>query len=887
MFVVLLVWPLIFDNRTHMVHMTNAGLYALMTIGVVIVLGQAGQLSFGHIAFYGIGAYMTAVLATKTDIPVVVCLIIGALAAGVVALVVGRPVLKLRYFYLALATIGLGQIFLTLVNPILSDLTGGEAGIAPVPKLELFGLRFASAMEKYYLVWVITLIVLLFIARALKYRMGRAFRAIATSEIAASSLGMRTANWKLHGFVTSGVICGLAGGLFAVTAGAINPGAFLFLMAVLPIIMMLIGGGSAWGGVVGAVIIIYVKDWLPSQIPSIGQYSGVLYSVIMILLLMFFPAGLLLRPEQRARIRAMFRKKGLREPVECLAAADDGQTIGQCQTSVGLPTAVGPEAEPSSSSPAAAEPAPGAVTDLRVASGISGAGGPLLEAEGISVQFGGLKAVDDVSLKVPEGGVVALIGPNGAGKTTFFNAASRLQKMTAGTVRFAGVDVTKKSTANTARLGMARTFQTMRIFPNMSVLENVLVGCHQHERTGLWAGGLGLPHQRREERRSRERALQALAIVGMEDRAALPAASLPYGSQRLVEIARALASEPRLLLLDEPAAGMNAAERAHLVEQIGRIRDSGITVFLVEHDIQLVMGISDYVYVLDYGSLISEGKPEVVQKDPKVVEAYLGVKAHRGRDLCQTRDLTDGTCKEPEDLLVVEDLATSYGAIKALHGVSFTVPKGEVVAVLGANGAGKTTLLHTISGLLRPDQGKVLYKCSDITKVAPEKIAAKGLRQVPEGRRLFGDLSVEDNLVVGSSGRRDWRKNLDDDIAYVYELFPVLGERRKQAAGTLSGGERQMLAMGRALVGKPELLILDEPSMGLAPLVVERIFEALAELNKSGLTMLMVEQSAEMALALAHRGVVLQTGSVVVSGLSEDLKKDDRVQAGYLGSSRD
>ena len=841
---------------------------------------------------------MTGVLAIKTSIPTPVCLLIGAVAAGLVALVVGRPVLKLRYFYLALATIGLIQIFLTLVMVTLRDLTGGDIGIAPIPKFDLFGLKLSSALQKYYLVWVIAIIVLLFIARALKYRMGRAFRAIATSEIAASSLGVRTVNWKLHGFVTSGVICGLAGGLFALTAGAVNPGAFLFLMAVLPIVMMLIGGGTVWGGVIGAVIIIYVKEWLPTRIPGIDQYSGVLYSVIMILLLMFFPAGLLLRPDQRARIRAWFSKDHLkamfskarmkavfrsqrqRESVECLVAAEEGELVGQCATSVGLPSTFAAEAEPA---PQAAPESTAAAADRRVRP--AGEAPALLEAHGVSVRFGGLKAVDDVSLTVPEGGVIALIGPNGAGKTTFFNAVSRLQKLSEGSVKFSGADVTKKSTANTSRLGMARTFQNLRIFPNMSVLENVLVGCHQHEKTGLWAGGLGLPHQRREEKRSRERAMRALATVGMEAVAMLPAASLPYGSQRLVEIARALASEPRLLLLDEPAAGMNTAERAHLVEQIGRIRDAGVTVFLVEHDIELVMGISDHVYVLDYGRLISEGRPEVVQKDPAVVEAYLGVKASRGRDLCQTRDLATGACPEPEALLVVSDLATSYGAIQALHGVSFTVPKGEVLAVLGANGAGKTTLLHTVSGLLRPNRGQVLYKGQDITKLAPEKIAAGGIRQVPEGRRLFRDLSVEDNLVVGSSGRRDWRKSLGDDIAYVYELFPVLGERRKQAAGTLSGGERQMLAIGRALVGRPELLILDEPSMGLAPLVVERIFESLAELNKSGLTMLMVEQSAEMALALAHRGVVLQTGSVVVTGLSEDLKNDDRVQAGYLGVS--
>ena len=206
--------------------------------------------------------------------------------------------------------------------------------------------------------------------------------------------------------------------------------------------------------------------------------------------------------------------------------------------------------------------------------------------------------------------------------------------------------------------------------------------------------------------------------------------------------------------------------------------------------------------------------------------------------------------------------------------------------MLGANGAGKTTLLHTVSGLLRARAGHVTYQGADITRLAPDKIAARGLCQVPEGRRLFRELSVQDNLVVGSSGRKDWRGKLDDDIAYVYELFPILGERRKQPAGTLSGGEQQMLAIGRALVGRPQLLLLDEPSMGLAPLVVQRIFEALAKLNKDGLTMLMVEQSAEMALSLAHRGVVLQTGSVVATGLAEELRSDDRVRASYLGAAR-
>lgn len=872
---ILVVWPLVYQSGYSMRIMTTAGLYTMVTVGVVIILGQAGQLSFGHVAFYGMGAYTAALLSIKLSFPTLAAVVIGALVAGVIALIVGRPVLKLRYFYLALATIGLGQIFLVLVIQ-LRNITGGPTGLAPVPPLSILGFTFNTNLRQYYLVWIVALVIILFIDRALKYRAGRAFRALATSEIASSSLGVRTANWKLLAFVTSAVICGLAGGLYASVTMAVDPRGFTFTTAILPIVMMLLGGGSVWGSVIGAVLM----TWVINGFTGLDQYRGVLYSVIMILLLIFLPAGFALRPEQRARLKALVRREKSREPAE--------------DTPIGEAMAKGPDADSVSAVDAEASEAlasaqsvdlAGAVAPAR-ASGRGSSHEPLLSVSDLSVHFGGLRAVDDVSLEVNEGEIVALIGPNGAGKTTLFNAVSRLQKLTKGTVHFAGQDVTRLSTANTARLGMARTFQNLRIYVNMTVLENVLVGCHSHEHTGLWSGGLGLPRQRREEKGSRARAMKALSAVGLADKAFLPAASLPYGSQRLVEIARALASEPRLLLLDEPAAGMNAAERNHLVEQIRSIRDSGVTVLLVEHDIELVMGISGQVYVLDYGRLIAEGRPEVVRKEPAVIEAYLGVKREDRADICQTRDLADGSCSQAEDLLVVEDLTTAYGSIEALHGVSFGVPKGQVVAVLGANGAGKTTLLHTISGLLRPNTGIVMYQGEDITRLAPEKITARGMCQVPEGRRLFQELSVHDNLVVGSSGRKDWRATLADDIAYVYELFPILGERRRQPAGTLSGGEQQMLAIGRALVGQPELLLLDEPSMGLAPLVVERIFEGLGRLNKNGLTMLMVEQSADMALSLAHRGIVLQTGRVVMSGLAEQLRADDRVQASYLGTIR-
>ena len=410
-------------------------------------------------------------------------------------------------------------------------------------------------------------------------------------------------------------------------------------------------------------------------------------------------------------------------------------------------------------------------------------------------------------------------------------------------------------------------------------MENVLVGCHRHERSGFWSCCLGLRRQRAEERRSRIQALDALTLLELVEYADRPVSSLPYGRQRLVEIARALASEPRLLLLDEPAAGMNASERADLVGRIAAIRESGITVLIVEHDIGLVMGISDAVNVLDYGRLIASGSPEAVQRDETVIKAYLGA----GRDKAAAAEPEAAGTRPEEEALVLEDIVVSYGSIQALHGVSLTVFKGEVVAVLGANGAGKTTLLNTISGILRPTHGAIRYQGEDITSVPAERIVSRGICQIPEGRQLFPTLSVEDNLLMGASGKKDWQSGYADDLAYVYELFPVLGERRKQPAKTLSGGEQQMLAIGRGLMGRPSLLLLDEPSMGLAPLAVERIFAALARLNDEGLTMLMVEQNAEMALSLADHVAVIQTGNVVLTGKASELRTDDRLRAAYLG----
>ena len=881
---VLLLWPMVINNDYDMTVMTTAGFYAIIVISVGLILGQAGQLSLGNSAFYGIGAYTSAILAMNYHVPTLLALFAGAALAGLIALIIGRPVLRLRYFYLALATLGLGQIFVILATQM--NITGGGGGLGPIPSLSIFGFSVDTYLRQYYVVWIVVIAILLFTQRALKYRFGRSLRSLATSEIAASTLGVRNANWKLVAFVVGAVFCGIAGGLFAFVSVAIQPGSFGFDAAVLPVVMMLIGGDqSIWGGVIGAIVLTWVVDGFP----QLQQYSGISYATIMILLLIFLPLGITggLTPTQRAKLKKLLhlpKTHAAAEPAVALASPDQAAAAILGLPETGRETAAEAIAGLTETRPAAAavtaEKAEAAGQD-HAAFDTLPEGEPLLRVDAVSVDFGGLKAVNEVSLEVREGEITALIGPNGAGKTTLFNVISRLQSLTSGSVKFAGKEITGLSPAATARVGMARTFQNLRIFANMTVMDNVLVGCHRHEHSGMFGAGLGLPSQRAEERASRERAMKVLELLGLEEQADRPAASLPYGQQRLVEIARAVASEPRLLLLDEPAAGMNSAERAYLVEKITRIRDAGITVLLVEHDIGLVMGISDAVNCLDYGRLIACGTPREVQENASVIAAYLGDgKARVSREL-----ETDLGAAEIENLLVVDNVSTSYGSIEALHSVSLTVPKGQIVAVLGANGAGKTTLLETISGLLRPTEGHIVYQGTGITKLAPHKIARRGLGHVPEGRQLFPSLTVEDNLLVGASGRSDRRAGLADDIAFVYEVFPVLAERRTQAAGTLSGGEQQMLAIGRALTGRPSLLLLDEPSMGLAPLTVERIFDGLVKLNEQGLTMLMVEQNAEMALSIAHRAVVLQTGNVIISEEARNLRGDDRVRASYLGQA--
>jgi ABC-type branched-subunit amino acid transport system ATPase component len=487
----------------------------------------------------------------------------------------------------------------------------------------------------------------------------------------------------------------------------------------------------------------------------------------------------------------------------------------------------------------------------------------------LAVAFGGVHAVADVDLTAQPGKITSLIGPNGAGKTTVLNLIGGFYRPDRGRIRLDGADLTGASAHVLARAGVARTYQTTQLFGSLSVLDNVMLGL-QHGRLG--AGSMvrgGDPALRAD-------AADLLAFVGYDGTLERRAAALPHVDRRLVEIARALATGPKLLLLDEPAAGLSHGDTAKLGALLRALADTGIAVVLVEHDMNLVMSISDHVVVLDAGRCIAAGTPAAVRRDPAVRRAYLGDADLRARP--RTRALDAG-----EPVLAVDRLGAGYGAIPVLDGVSLTVGRGELVAVLGANGAGKSTLMRALSGLLRPISGSARLNGAELGALPAHAIARRGLSLVPEGRQVFPYLSVLDNLRLGALRRRDFAP--ETELPALLARFPALQARLHGPAGLLSGGEQQMLAIARGLIAKPDILLLDEPSLGLAPGLINTLFEIVAQLRDDGTTLLLVDQMAALALAVADRGYVIEGGRIVHHGRAADLAGDSALEQAYLGTA--
>ncbi len=478
----------------------------------------------------------------------------------------------------------------------------------------------------------------------------------------------------------------------------------------------------------------------------------------------------------------------------------------------------------------------------------------LLEVEGLTKRFGGLVAVKDISFSVRSGEIVGLIGPNGSGKSTVMKLVMGIERPNAGSVRIEGEEVAGWPTHRIARAGVGLVFQHSRPLHRQTVLENIMLALLPDSLLRLRAG-------REVEERARAIAGR-VGLGGVLDR--FPA-TLPFADLRRMELARAVARDPKVVLVDEPFAGLTATEVADFSALIHTFREAGHAVLLVDHNVKGVAALVDRIFAMYLGERVAEGSAEEVMRDETVRRVYLG-----GEIAQASRPARAATGEAP--LLEVSDVSVFYGKAQALENVSLRIRKGEFVSVVGLNGAGKTTLFNAISGLV-PYQGSIAFAGQKLAGRSAATIARQGLVQCPESRELFGDMTVRENLELG--GQHQSPASMAERRDWLYDLFPILREREGQAARTLSGGEQQMLAIARALMMRPQLLILDEPTLGLAPVILELLSRALETLrNTTDITVLLGEQNVTFALPHADRVYVLEHARIVWEGAPERLAEE-------------
>jgi ABC-type branched-subunit amino acid transport system ATPase component/ABC-type branched-subunit amino acid transport system permease subunit len=585
---VLIVLPLVPATPEFSVTLLNyIGLSTLVVLGLVLLTGVANLTSFGQAAFVGLGAYVTGVLTLNYGVSPWLTLPIGLVVTGLVAFALGAITLRLSGHYLPLGTLAWGISLFYLFGNM--SWLGRYDGLNGLPPIHFFSISLEHGRQIYFLIWIAVGIAMLCMAQLLDSRPGRAIRALRGGPLLAESFGINTARYKIIVFVLAALLASVSGWLYAHLQRAINPTPFGVNQGIEYLFMAVAGGASSvFGALLGAGIVTVAKDQLQDLLPRLlgsqGNFESIVFGIFFVLLLQRAPDGLY--PYlQRAFVAVTGGKANKRQA--------KGEVSGNLPAALALSGRSMPPA-----------------------------GSALLEVLGLTKRFGGLVAVNDISFSVPAGQIVGLIGPNGAGKSTTFNLISGVLKASSGEVLFAGHALEQLHSRDIVALGVARTFQHVKLMPQMTALENVALGVHLRVSVGITRAALRL--DRRDEARIMGEAMWQLQRVGLAHLANEEAGNLALGQQRVLEIARALAADPVLLLLDEPAAGLRYREKRELADVLKALRAAGMTVLLVEHDMDFVMDLTDKLVVMDFGCRLAQGTPAEIRDDPKVLEAYLG-----------------------------------------------------------------------------------------------------------------------------------------------------------------------------------------------------------------------------------------------------------------------
>ena len=809
--------PVLIALGLTMTSATEVVVFAIACMALNILIGQTGLVSFGHGAWFGFAAYVAAIVQRELfPNAFVLPAALGLAAVAAASTLFGSLILRRRGVYFSLLTLALSAM-LYVIAFRWTEVTGGENGLGGIVRPNMLGWDLDRSESYYWFVASLALIVVSLLWRFHQSPVGTVLVAIRENEQRARFLGYSTSRYKLLAFVLSATLTGLAGILllYKNRMTSAEPVSVAFSGDLLA--MVVIGGMRSFlGPALGALFFILFREFLSIYTENWQFWFGLVFVGFIV----FSPSGL---TGVFGRLIAPFRKR----------LVEDAAMAGRRTEEMPLPRFLIPE----------------------------GAGaGLVLSARGIVRAFGGIKAVDGVDIEVRDRTLHALIGPNGAGKTTAFNLLSGLHKPDRGEVSFMGRAVAGLAPEDIARAGIGRSFQITNLFPTLSVRENIRLSVQAHDpgRYSVWRTAA-----RSTETNARtDELMRYLGLAGIDK---AEAGSLSYGGQRLLDMGLALATAPRILLLDEPLAGLAAAERKRIGDIIKRI-SADLPVLLVEHDIDRVFELADRVTVMNEGRVLLDGTVDDARSSSRVQEVYIGSGA---ASIATKHRKTAATSRV---LLEVARVDTFYGKSHIINQCSLTLHEHEIIALLGRNGAGKSTLLKTLTGIAPASGGSIRLGSQELVGLPSAAIARAGIGYVPQGRGLFAGMSVAQNLELGRM-RRQTGNGIHWSLEQIFEYFPRLRERLDSPADFLSGGEQQMLAVARALSGDIKVLLLDEPFEGLAPAIVEQLFETFDRLREH-LSIIIVDHNLDLALALSDTTVALERGRVIHTGPSAALRDD-------------